>query len=259
MPTRRKALEEATAALGVDTDPPPQHTEGPLATVMTWSNPPVERSPSFGHYPASGTASKHSSARVANSRGCIQQRCKDGLAARKRPSVSSPNGSLAGTSPPCHTKGFAPRIGAAAADACTSNPTIVVGTGVHDSLHSAARRLPSARLSIVVADHRGGSRGHAKIMNAPSRVRNIRLALKDLAGVGGAACRSSPVEQVLARRKRRRRANFGVSSALCLSTSTEELPLSPMPEPRPLVTRGDDEHDAAAPGLCDELESLQLR
>lgn len=112
---------------------------------------------------------------------------------------------------------------------------------------------------MTVAD-RGGSRGHGEVRDALFRVPSIRTALQDLADIAGAACQPSPVEQVLARRKRHRRANFGVSSALLLSASTEEVPLPPMPEPRALVTREDDEHSSAAvPDLCDELETLGLR
>eukprot|EP00752_Nemacystus_decipiens_P011797 g10466.t1 len=56
--TRRKAFEEATAALDVVTESPPQHAEGPLATTLARPDPRVEQNSSFGISLASETASK---------------------------------------------------------------------------------------------------------------------------------------------------------------------------------------------------------
>ena len=261
IPTLRKALEEATAALDVDTDPPPQYAEGPLATAMARSDPPPGRNSPSDSSSASETASKHFPVRTANSRGCVQQRCEDGLAELELAPVSSPNRRIAGTPgeqqqdrfpSPWRVATFARGISsraAAAADACISDPIDDVGTGARSSIRSSARQPPSARPPVTVA-------GHGDV---PCRVPSIRTALQDLAEIGDAACQPSPVEQVLARRKRRRRANFGVSSALLLSACTEEVPLPSTPESGPLVTPGDDEHGATELGFCDELKSLGLR
>lgn len=270
-------MEEATAALDVDTDPPLQHIEGHQAPVMTWYDPPLENF-SFGNSTVSGAASEHSSTRAANSLVGVRPRRADGLAQARMAPVSFSNGRLAGISakqqqdrfsPPCHATMFASRIGsgastAAAGDAdaadrffSVSDPSCVAETGAHSSLRNLSRRPPSAHPPMVDFVDCGGCRGRGE---APFRVPSIRTTLRDSAGVAGTACNSSPVEHVVARRKRRRRANFGVSSALLFSASTEEVMLPPMPEPRPLVTEEDDEHaGTAVPGLCDALQSLDLR
>ena len=219
----------------------------------------------LGKPPASGTASERFSAR-----GCKQPSSETGCLTEVRlASVDSPTGRIAGLAaeqpqdrfsrPPWHAATLAPRsdsAGGAAAGAkdVSSGPVDAVDTSAHSSPSRSARYPPSARAP--VAD-RGGRSGHG---HAPFRVPSIRSALQDLAVFGDGACHSSPVEQVLARRKRRRRANFGVSTALSLSACTDEAPLPPMPGPLRSVTREDREHSGVTVrALCDELEGLDLR
>ncbi|CAM9882064.1 unnamed protein product, partial [Ectocarpus fasciculatus] len=73
-------------------------------------------------------------------------------------------------------------------------------------------------------------------------------------GIGDPLSKSSGVEQVLAHRKRRRRANFAVSSALLLSGSMEDslVPLVPTPSP-PFGCRRDE--DDPVPAVCDAIPS----
>lgn len=271
----RKAFEEATAALDVEIDTPSEHIGAAQTTAGTWSNSPAQ-SCLFGYSSTFRSASDEQiSARAADIRGCTEGRCLDGLIQAKLPSVSSPHGRIAGTlaeepqedrfPPKRQAAMFPPRIGAvaadaaadAAADSCAPNPIDAVGVSVRRSLRRAVRRPYSARPPGAVADH-AGTRGHDESNNTRFRVSSSRTALQDLTGAGDAACFSSPVERVLARRKRRRRSNFSVSSALFFSASTAEVSFPRMPEPRAQLITESGECDADVPGLCDELESLKL-
>lgn len=87
------------------------------------------------------------------------------------------------------------------------------------------------------------------------------IAVEDIAIVHGPASVPSPIEHVLARRKRRRRVNFSVSSALWLSASAEDTLRPPAPVGLPfssLPAEEEDKHDSA-PGFSDNLESPELR
>ncbi|CAM9207624.1 unnamed protein product, partial [Ectocarpus sp. 12 AP-2014] len=76
----------------------------------------------------------------------------------------------------------------------------------------------------------------------------------NIGGLGGPLSEPSGVEQVLAHRKRRRRANFAVSSALVLSGSMEDILVPSVPTPPPPLGCGRGEDDPV-PAVCDAIPS----
>lgn len=137
-----------------------------------------------------------------------------------------------------------------------------ISTSAQRATCSTARRPARTKRSTGGEPNHGGSSGEYGGGINPAVEKGARsTAGEDFAVVGDPASAPSPIEQALARRKRRRRANFSVSSALLLSASAEDMFLPPVPARRPfssLPVGENDKRDSAA-GLGDNLESLELR
>lgn len=175
-------------------------------------------------------------------------------------------------------RSFLPAFDEATVPTCDGRPPLVGGhdsdvggdsstPSAHRATCNTARRPTRTEQSALSAGrhvprHGDGSGDHGERINAAVEEAASAIAVEDIAIVQGPTSVPSPIEHVLARRKRRRRANFSVSSALWLSASAEGMLLPPAPVRLPFsslqATEEEDKRDSA-PGGNDDLESGELR
>lgn len=245
----RSVLEEAVAALDIDTDSPQHLNVGPSSvSPSTWRNPLVRtRSPS-AHYSARRLPAKQA-----------------GIPGTSPPSGSRSDGRLAAT-PVAQSlrqhQDVVPRpYGAttrAAVDAvgagAGSDPSGGICSRSRGAFSTQARQSASRYASIP--HDKGASFAVEKGPVSWTAVKGL-----DLSGVGDPEPCPSPVERVLARRKRRRRSNLSVSSALLLSASYEDVPLPSVVSQRPStpLENLEDNEDDTVPGLYQKLAGLDMR
>ena len=256
--SRRKALEEAVLALDIDADPPNKLNVG-----SSWAPPSIHQHPEVGiGFPRVGQSSgRKSPTRRLSSAGIGDHA---GMAETWPPSVNPSGARLVATSlaqssrrqqdsvpRPCGACSGA----AAGADARGSDRTAGFCRGFGSDHRSTSRQLAGQRS--VSIDHSKGVR----FSGEEGPVCGTALKGLDVANVGGPASCPSPVERVLTRRKRRRRANLRVSSALLFSASNEDEPVPPVVvrRPCPPLATSDEGEDDSVPGLCQTGEALDLR
>ncbi len=236
MASHRTALEDAVAALDIDTDSPQQLNVG-----LSAASPSIWRSPLVGTCPPPARFLGH------------RQPAKQGTMAGTSPPSASHSGGELAVKPvapsPRRQQYCAPRPYGMTMCANTSGSFCPRS---HGASSSPARHSTSRYASIP--NNKG-----ARFSVEEGPVSGTPVEGVDVAGVGDPVPCPSPVERVLARRKRRRRSNLSVSSALLLSASTEDVPMPPVAQ-RPCTPLADLEDDEdTLPGLNQKLAGLNLR
>ncbi|CAM9154229.1 unnamed protein product, partial [Ectocarpus sp. 13 AM-2016] len=236
---RRKACEQAAAALDIDSTLCDELDEEFPSTRPSPRYPPLGPRPPFYYLPPSKTLQNCSPEEVYD-RPSHSQRCCNGnttgaipimvphLTETELPSEASPRHLVTTIALQTPSKQEQPSI----------NSNSYVSESIYGSLRGdtcgtrrdAAWRRPE--LSTVVV--------HSAAVTDDGR---DVVDDGNIGGLGGPISMPSGVEQVLAHRKRRRRTNFAVSSALVLSGSMEGnlVPSVPTPPPPLGCGRGEDD------------------
>ncbi|CAM9617881.1 unnamed protein product, partial [Ectocarpus sp. 12 AP-2014] len=246
---RRKACEQAAAALDVDSTLCDEFDGEFPSTRPLPRYPPLGARPPFYHHPPSETLQNCSPEEVYDLPS-HPKRCCDCDNTGAIP-IMVPH--LTETAIPCEAS---PRHLVTAIALQTPSeqeqPSLNSNSYVSQSSHESLR-----------GDTCGTRKDAAWRRPDPSTVVVHSAAVTDdgrdvvddwnIGGLVGPISMPSGVEQVLAHRKRRRRANFAVSSALVLSGSMEDILVPSVPTPpAPGCGRGEDD---PVPTVCDAIPS----
>ncbi|CAN0455575.1 unnamed protein product, partial [Ectocarpus sp. 8 AP-2014] len=247
---QRKACEQAAAALDIDSTLCDELDGEFPSTRRSPRYPPSGPRPPFYHHPTSETLQNCSPEEVYD-RPSHPQRCCNGdttraipmmvphLTETELPSKASRRHLVTTITLQTPSEQEQP---SSDSNSCVSEPSHrSLRGGTSSTRKDAAWRRPA--LSTVVV--------HS--MAATDDGRNV-VDHGNIGGLGGPLSKPSGVEQVLAHRKRRRRANFAVSSALVLSGSMEYVLVPSPPTPPPPLGCGRDEV-TPVPAVCDAIPS----
>ncbi|CAM9143227.1 unnamed protein product, partial [Ectocarpus sp. 4 AP-2014] len=246
---RRRACEQAAAALDIDSTLYDEFDREFPSTRSSRRYPPLGPRPPFNHPPSESLQT--CSPEEVYDRPLHPQRCCNGDTTRANP-IMVPHlteTKLPSKASPSHLVTTIALQTPSEQEQPSLNSNSYVSESSHGSLrgdasstrNNAAWRRPE--LSTVVVHSVAATGGGRDVVDHDN-----------IGGLGGPLSKPSGVEQVLAHRKRRRRANFAVSSALVLSGSMECILVPSVPTPPPPLGCGRDEDDPV-PAVCDAIPS----